>query len=907
MRPHEGLVGAGLRVVMHRVFVGRRAELGCLRAQRDAAADGRPALVAVEAAAGFGKTALLQAFGPELAGWRCLEVGGDEAEARLPFGLLNRLAPAAPARTDPFAAGADFLHLLGDLQENGPVALVVDDVHWVDQPSLLALTFALRRLYADRVLAVLSLRPEDSGRLPSGLLRLVADRGSRVELAGLTSEEICDLATALGHDQPTPRVAARLRQHTGGSPLHVSALLAEAGPGSLARARARLPASRSFAAQVRATLDARPPPCRQLVEAAAVLGACTDLTLAGEVAQVADAVAALQDAMATGLVEAAEDLQGWTLTFRHPVVRSAVLSTLGPAAQAALHRRASEVVAEPAALVHRAAAAVGPDPELVAALVARADSEVRAARTGSAADLLFSAVPLATPGPARDDLVVDAVSLLLAAGEAGEADAFTDRIAGLPKTPKRELLKARLAYNGGRHVASEESARWAWEHGEGAVRASAGAMLAALSMMRLDPGGAASWAQVALDSGLPVIDEPIMLGYRATGLAVAGRPYEGLRTLDCLPDDPATVAPYLKDAIGARGIVKLATDDLAGALADLRICVPGAGWEPRPHVLVGFVWLVEAEYRLGYWDDAQLHAEQALSLVDDTDQAWLIPIAHALAVPVLAGRGRWVEARTHLRTAEEAVALPGGETNMTLVANAAVQLEAFQGDAEAVLAAAARLVAHPSDAVRLPGYYTWMWHHASALITLGRLDEAEAVLERTEALARDRHSRAGLAAAALVHGELAAARGRNQQARAAFDDALRVGHRAAGVVDQAGAHAALGRFLRRHGSRRAAIAELRCARVTFAQLRATPFLDRCDAELAACGAAVNGTRPADDGLTPQERAVCRLVSRGRTNREVAAELVLSVKTVGYHLGNAFAKLGVTSRTQLAARLTQGEP
>ena len=81
---------------------------------------------------------------------------------------------------------------------------------------------------------------------------------------------------------------------------------------------------------------------------------------------------------------------------------------------------------------------------------------------------------------------------------------------------------------------------------------------------------------------------------------------------------------------------------------------------------------------------------------------------------------------------------------------------------------------------------------------------------------------------------------------------------------------------------------------------------RCDAELAACGAPIDaaGHAPADL-LTPQERAVTQLVCAGRTNREVAAELYLSVKTVGYHLGNAYAKLGVNSRTQLAARLAGG--
>ena len=232
-----------------------------------------------------------------------------------------------------------------------------------------------------------------------------------------------------------------------------------------------------------------------------------------------------------------------------------------------------------------------------------------------------------------------------------------------------------------------------------------------------------------------------------------------------------------------------------------------------------------------------------------------------------------------------------------------MHLAVCRGDAEAVVAAAAPLRDGTNGAEHEPGLFTWVGPYCSALVTLGRLDEAQGVVHRAGTLARQRGRRSALAAVALIGGELAAARRDPAAARAAFEEAVQVGVGAAGVLDQARAHAAYGRFLRRAGSRRAAIAQLCTARETFAALRARPFLDRCDAELAACGARVAAPESAvTDPLTPQERAVTRLVCAGRTNREVAAELVLSVKTVGYHLGNAYAKLGVSSRTQLAARL-----
>jgi DNA-binding NarL/FixJ family response regulator len=125
-------------------------------------------------------------------------------------------------------------------------------------------------------------------------------------------------------------------------------------------------------------------------------------------------------------------------------------------------------------------------------------------------------------------------------------------------------------------------------------------------------------------------------------------------------------------------------------------------------------------------------------------------------------------------------------------------------------------------------------------------------------------------------------------------------HRPLGLLQ-----AAYGCFLRRSGRRGNAARYLETARKQFSQLDARPFLDRCDRELAACGRAP-AKRTADPAasLTPQELAVARLVAAGRTNRQAAAELVVSVKTIEYHLGHAYAKLAVTSRTQLALALRQ---
>jgi DNA-binding NarL/FixJ family response regulator len=188
-------------------------------------------------------------------------------------------------------------------------------------------------------------------------------------------------------------------------------------------------------------------------------------------------------------------------------------------------------------------------------------------------------------------------------------------------------------------------------------------------------------------------------------------------------------------------------------------------------------------------------------------------------------------------------------------------------------------------------------------VALGRCGEAEAVLRPLEALAAVRRPRSSLMVAGRARGVLEAARGHPRQAEAAFRAGLACAADLPMPFERALLEAAYGRFLCHAGRRAEAARLLEAASARFAQLGARPFLDRCRHELGACGHAVArraaGPRAT---LTPQELAVARLVAAGRTNREVAAELVVSVKTIEYHLGNAYAKLGVTSRTQLTLQL-----
>ena len=160
-----------------------------------------------------------------------------------------------------------------------------------------------------------------------------------------------------------------------------------------------------------------------------------------------------------------------------------------------------------------------------------------------------------------------------------------------------------------------------------------------------------------------------------------------------------------------------------------------------------------------------------------------------------------------------------------------------------------------------------------------------------------------MARLARVRGRLESARGRTKAAEAAFQHGLDQLGQLPLPFERALIELAYGQTLRRNGKRRAAAAQLQAAADRFATLDARPYLERCERELIACGLAPAERRTFDPTrLTAQELAVARLVADGLSNRQVAAELFVSIKTVQFHLTHIYSKLGVSSRAELAARL-----
>jgi DNA-binding NarL/FixJ family response regulator len=385
-------------------------------------------------------------------------------------------------------------------------------------------------------------------------------------------------------------------------------------------------------------------------------------------------------------------------------------------------------------------------------------------------------------------------------------------------------------------------------------------------------------------------------------LWLAGRPAEAVANVAALPADPASVSPGDAAQLAIRGLLRLWSDDLAGGRADCAQAIRLG----RASGVPGHVYLAEAEYRTGDWDDSVAHAGLAVSVAEDTDQPWFIAFAHSIAALVPAARGQSTAAQAHVAAAAKAATRLGDEAGRAYAANAAVSLAFARQDWPGVVAAATPLYRLEfRDGTFEPGVFSWRERYQEALIAVGRDDDARRDAAEWLELAISRGRRSVLARLARPRAALALARGNPELARRLLAEGVEHAMAACGPFDQALLLDAMGRLLRRQGERRRACDHLQRALARYGQLGAAPFRERCVTEVTASGlhprraSAVAFQQPR---LTAREQSVAGLVTRGLTNKEIADELVISVKTVERHLGTVFVKLGVSNRTQLFAAM-----
>ena len=909
------------------MVVGRVAELRALARVRDGARAGRGSALAVRGDPGIGKTTCLDALaascGPDVA---VLRARGIESESELAFsGLADLLGPIADRRSElpgpqaavlasalalgPPSPGDRFglcvatLGLLQVAAAQRPVVAIVDDLHWLDAPSRECLLYAARR--AGGALAfVLALRDASGVALAGSIDELV--------LAPLSSERSMALLARVAPDL-APAVADTLAGAAAGNPLALVELPVTLSPeqrvGLVALEEPLAPGGRlhdAFAARV----DDLDPPARRALLVAAAYGGDDLATVAAACLRIGTDAQRLRAGADRGLLRIGAE----RLEFAHPVVRGAVYHGAGAQEQRDAHRALAAVLGGPRSTWHRAAAASGADESVAAALEDLAADTVARRGYASASTALERAARLSP----RDE---DTARRLVAAGQAsGAAGAPTRALALLDEAARgggeagtrarAQHLRGRLMIWSGSPAEATSLLVAEAEHAAPSDPVLAATMLAdaangATNLNAYHRAETLARRAVALlgDGGDPPARATVLTMYGWTlllrGQAPQARPVlaaaERLAAgLDRLGPD----WPWLHLLLRARiplGALERARQESAELSERAR--------EAGALAALGGALLVAADVavRLGDWDAAESTTLEAVRVAGDAGQPAWRGFALSIRARLDAARGREAESRQAIGVAREIAEREGISSGLRFVHGTLGFLELSLGRVDAAIAeleAVERLLA--GSGLEEPTVVPWIPDLVEAYARAGRAADAETALAALERQAESSQSAYAAAGAARCRGMLAA------DFEPAFQAALVLHDRLPVPFERARTLLALGRRLHRAGRRGDARERLREAHAGFERLGAVGWAAQARDELRAAGA--RGRRPAAaGGLTAQERRVAGAVRRGASNREIASELFLSPKTVEYHLGKIYRKLGVSSRTQLVAALAGEAP
>lgn len=915
-----------------RHLIGRVGEVAALTRAIGAARAGRPGLILVEGPAGIGKTALVEealAEQGDAVGVR--RVGGVRWESDLPLDIADQLlhgdgsVAAAPGPTTPAAvveAGRLLHRQWAAGQEREPLVVVVDDAHWADVESLRALRSAVRRMSEERVLVVLVARddpqePYEKAELPASVLRtlefLEDCRGEPVRPRPLSPQDVRALARDLTGLALDLSAARHLCDHTRGNPRHVTRLLRELPPGTWRDGRPELPAPVRYAAGVRHRLAACGKDARSLVEACAILGQEASLAEVAELAGVDSPLPAVDETRAAGLLTVTVEPGRAVPAFTHPLVRAAVLTGIDLTRRAELHARAAESTEDPGRrLAHRVAATTTTDEALADELDRYAVERASAGEWSAVADTLVRAGRLSEGRATREDRLLRAVDAMIGAGDVPQATAFAAELQSFPAGPLRDAVLGYLAIMRGRPAEADVFLTQGWErcdperHPELMAKICQRRVLHALG--RWDGRDLVDWARRAVDFAADP-DDPSAIESEAVlglGLAAMGRPEEALAAYETAEAKVPGGAQPQRFQLG-RGWVDLALDAPEAARPRLEAAVPtGFRLGSTRISLWAEGWLARTQFALGSWSEALETVQRAAVRLAEVRIELVRPLVHWTGAQINALRGDWDAADHHV--AEAAAGLHHYEVMLVPACLARAQVAEARGDYERVVEALAPVVQLAGrEGVDEPGFWPWPDVYANALVVTGRWDEAEVFLTPHENLAARRGHRSAQARLGLARGRLVAARGDVDGAREEFERALAHLVHLPLPYDRARVDFAYGQTLRRAGKRREADAVLKNARDAYATLGARTYVERCDRELQAGGLHTGRLTPGMAQLTPQERAVARLVAVGATNQQAALELFISVKTVQYHLTHVYAKLGIRSRSELAAQFRESPP
>ena len=906
------------------MLVGRDHERREIEQALARARSGTSATLALVGELGIGKTALLDYAADHAGGMQMLHARGIESEAQVPFGSLLELIRPAPAMLgtipqpqaaaleaalalrpgaaqERFAVGAATLSLLAAYAEQAPVAVLVDDVQWIDGSSAQALLFAFRRLVADPIAVLIAVRAGEPSLLDGADLPVLP-------IGGLTSDEAAMLVPGLA-----PEAASRLYGVTAGNPLGLLELAPDADELALAPEGAPVLVSARISRAFLRRADRLGQAARQALVLAATGGTADLPTLERAAARLGIDLSALSAAESAGLVT----LRPGAVEFGHPLAQSAVYAGATASQRRDAHRALAAALPDrdiDRRAWHLAAAAAGTDE--------RASAALKQAGTRSRDRSAYATATAAFERAGR--LCADAerrARLLWEAAQAGWLAGFTDRAIAL-------LDEARASTSD--PVTLVEIDELAGHIATRCGPVMRGHAILTAAAERADPERAVA-----------------MLAEGALACFVAGNPAEmqsvAERAQAALPADPSQRARFLASMTAGMARI-LGGDAAAGAEAVHEAVTLAESSADLREDLQLIPWLTLGPLFLRQSSAGRPLLEHALRIARARAAVGALPFVLNLIARDQAGTDRWAAAGATYQEAIELARESGQKTELTFGLAGLAWLQARRGRerecrtcaSEALslcrelgaalyeiwaTAALGELELGLGDAARAAGHFEHqqqMLRHlaitdpdlspaaelADAYARLGLGDEAQRTAAEYMVAASAKGQPWPLARALRCQGLVAA----DTDFSACFEQALRLHEQTPDAFEAARTRLAYGERLRRARNRVLAREQLRAAADAFERLDARPWADRARAELAATGETRRRGEPSTiDELTPQELQISLLLTARKTTRETAAALFLSPKTVEYHLRHVYQKLGIHSRVELAQTLATQTP
>ncbi len=901
-------------------LIGRERELG----QVDALLAGRGTRAALlHGPAGIGKTVLWQEA-LELAarrGRRVVSTRPTEAEAKISFvglndllgDLVDRAADAVPRPQraaieaalvrggdgdpiQPLALALGVLEVIRTTADDTPLAIGIDDLAWLDEPSAGVLRFALRRLGAADVVFLACLRTDEAEPTPAMLADIEPERLTRIRIGPLAAREIEALLEDGARLKLAPAPLRRVQRAAAGNPLHALEMgraLSEHG-GEVAD---------SLPALVRSRLDGLTPEGSAVVVHAAALARPAPAVLARALGAQA-ATNGLADVRRAGMLAAGDD----PLRFAHPLLATEAYDVLDDAARRAVHARLAEVVDdEEERARHLALGASGPDPDVVVALEAAAALARDRGARDAAADLVELAANLSAAGPARTHLLAGAGRDRLMAGDMARARALLERALGDPAArdgvARAELLfaLARVRQLMDDMVASESLARQALRHAgdDATLGVQIRLLLAGLAFVtgRWWAAGArhaTAARRLAEASGDPHL-QVITLGPDASWRYATGRRLPSdlaQRTMDAEPVSRQLRA--LDVPAYDLATIDLAEGRTAAAYERFRALAERAerdgDYSSLPFLLA---IIAHGDFLDGRGDAARDDIDRALRLAQTTEQRAAQVHVLVYAARLEARLGHADRAAAAASEAFDLMAATGWRVGEWALRTELAVMELGRGDPEAALAHVADVI-HPERRDPSARWRTGLGVAAEALTALGRLDEAHAVIDGPLRPSVTGRLRVDLLRA---RARLLGAQGDQDAADASIGSVIEASRTMEDRWEFARSQLVAGEIHRRARRRAMARAAIRDALEGFAFLGARRWTDLARDQLGRAEAG-----HAEGTLTPTQRTVAEMAAAGMRNRQIAGRLGMSAHTVEAHLSAVYRALGIGGRRELPAAL-----